>query len=531
MKRVLWVVAAVCVLAAAAYIIVGPGRGRSQALLCYTGGTMRPAVEELARRWQERTGAPVQVEYADSGELLIRIEKAPSGDVLIVHDPFGGGAEKKGLAASTRVAASLTPVIVVPKGNPKGIGGLRDLARPGLKLILTDAEYSTAGHVVALMLARAGVEKAVEANVVSRTRQGGEAANAVTLGTADAAIVWNAAAHLRADKLDAIAIEPELLPRPGVDAVTSATYGKIDMGRVAVTVSCLKCSLHPREAEAFAEYLASPEAEEVWSSFGFSPAGGAAAVHLIARASALPAAPAAWTPPENLAGSILVLAGAGVEPALTALSPEFTRACGVAVDTSYGGSNVLLGQLELSRKGDVFIPGDAEYVEMARSKGLVTASREIFFFVPVVMVAAGNPKGVRSVADLARPGLKVGLGDPKACAVGRVTPRIFELNGVDPGKVRENVKLTTATVSELAMNVKLGTLDAAIVWSTTAAQHGLAADAVAIEPGKNVIPSVEAAVAAGAANPKAAAAFVDFLASQRAREVLKAKFFVVERPR
>jgi len=140
-------------------------------------------------------------------------------------------------------------------------------------VIFTDAQYSTAGHLVAVMLKKVGPEvaDAIEKNIVSRTRQGGQAANAVVLGTADAAIVWQAVVLLRSDKLDAVPIEPEFMPQAGVDAVTSPTFGRIDMGSIRVTIDVLRSSTQPAAAREFAEFVASPDQWPVWEKLGFDP--------------------------------------------------------------------------------------------------------------------------------------------------------------------------------------------------------------------------------------------------------------------
>ena len=96
-------------------------------------------------------------------------------------------------------------------------------------------------------------------------------ANAVAMGNLDAAIVWNAVAHLR-DKLEAIPIDRQYQPAPGVHAVTSATYGRIDMSRINVFIATLTCSKRPEAARAFAEFVSSKRGLEVFAELGFSPA-------------------------------------------------------------------------------------------------------------------------------------------------------------------------------------------------------------------------------------------------------------------
>lgn len=66
-------------------------------------------------------------------------------------------------------------------------------------------------------------------------------------------------------------MESDYRAQPGVDAVTSATYGVVDMGCIRVTLSRLKYSAQKQAAQAFAAYCVSPEAAEVWKKFGFNP--------------------------------------------------------------------------------------------------------------------------------------------------------------------------------------------------------------------------------------------------------------------
>ncbi|MFH0921339.1 MAG: extracellular solute-binding protein [Fibrobacterota bacterium] len=238
-------------------------------LLCYIGGTMRPVMDALKQAYEAKTSQKIDYNPGESGTLIINVEETHKGDLIMVHDPFQITIHNKGLEDSMWVVASLRPVIVVGKGNPKKIVGLKSLGEKGLRIILTHPQYSTMGHMVPVMTRKAGNWDAVKANVVTETRSGAEAANAVSLGTADAAIVWNAVAYLRTDKLDTVSIEPAYRLQKGVDAITSATYGTIDMGEIRVTLSTLKCSKHAAEAKAFAEFCASPEAEKTWKEFGF----------------------------------------------------------------------------------------------------------------------------------------------------------------------------------------------------------------------------------------------------------------------
>lgn len=244
---------------------------------------------------------------------------------------------------------------------------------------------------------------------------------------------------------------------------------------------------------------------------------------------ALSSAAAAAKPPAP-AKSIFVYCAAGMRLPVERIAAEFQALSGVRVELTYDGSNKLLGQIKLTRKGDVYIAGDAEYVDMARSDTLIDASKTVCYFVPVILTRKGNPKKIASLADLTRPGIRLGQADGKAAAVGRIMPRLLLQNNVDTAAWQKNVVLSTATVNELGLAVKLGTLDAVVVWDAIAASYAKDADAVEIPVERNIIPVVEAAVLRFSMEKKTAAMFLDYLGSEAAKKILRAHHYRTEKP-
>ena len=61
----------------------------------------------------------------------------------------------------------------------------------------------------------------------------------------------------------------------------------------------------------------------------------------------------------------------------------------------------MLAQIELSGKGDVFIPGEELYIEIAKKKKLISGEPLIIaYWMPVILVQKGNPKNIRNLSDL-----------------------------------------------------------------------------------------------------------------------------------
>lgn len=222
--------------------------------------------------------------------------------------------------------------------------------------------------------------------------------------------------------------------------------------------------------------------------------------------------------PGHAANSLMVHAGAGIRPPLDELGKMFEAKTGTRVDFNYKGSGCLLADICFSKKGDVYIPGESFYIEQAEERSLLTKSRLVAKMSTVVIVQKDNPKNIKSLTDLTRPGISVGLGDPEAVAVGRAANESLVKAGVLEA-VKKNVKTQALNVVELGIGVKLRHIDAAIVWDATA--HLFKNDSVRIDlPDKWRVDSpIPVAVLEFSESPREAEAFMNFLASEEAEKV------------
>jgi molybdate transport system substrate-binding protein len=228
---------------------------------------------------------------------------------------------------------------------------------------------------------------------------------------------------------------------------------------------------------------------------------------------------------------LVVYCAAGMRPPMAELAEEFGRQQGLTVETDFAGSEMLLSRIKLTRRGDLFMPGDEHYVDRAKAEGLIASAKTACYFVPVILVQKGNPKNIRALADLTRPGLRLGLGDPNACAIGRVSAAVLAKNKLPPDKIDRNVVFRSLTVNELGNNVKLKELDAAIVWDAVAAYFAADADAIPIPPDRNVISAVTIGVLGCSEQPDLAEKFVAYVVSAEGREVLRRHRYTTELPK
>lgn len=211
---------------------------------------------------------------------------------------------------------------------------------------------------------------------------------------------------------------------------------------------------------------------------------------------------------------VVVFAGSASQPPLEEAVAAFTAKTGVPVTLHIGGSGAMLSQIRLTGLGDVYIPGSPDYLEKARSLHLVEQEEAILaYLVPAILVARGNPHKITTLADLARPGLRVGLADPDGVCVGLYAVEVLEANRLTE-RVRPNLRGMVESCAKAAAMIPLNLVDAVLGWREFAAWNPTALQAVDLRPEE--IPRlayVPAALLAGRRNDSGARALIAFLQS------------------
>ncbi|MEM4468700.1 MAG: molybdate ABC transporter substrate-binding protein [Candidatus Nezhaarchaeales archaeon] len=221
--------------------------------------------------------------------------------------------------------------------------------------------------------------------------------------------------------------------------------------------------------------------------------------------------------------SIVVFAGAAAAPVYREAASIFESKYGIKVEINLGGSGSLLSSMEITRKGDIYIPGSPEYLALANEKNVVNLTEHpakiLAYLVPAIIVQKGNPKNITSIEDLAKPGIRVGIGDPKSVCVGLYAKEILERSGLWEA-VSRNIVVYAASCEATAQLIYIGAVDAVIGWHVFYHWNPERADIVWIEP--SIIPKIgyiAGAVTTYSKNKALAEKFLDFLASQDMRDV------------
>jgi molybdate transport system substrate-binding protein len=214
-----------------------------------------------------------------------------------------------------------------------------------------------------------------------------------------------------------------------------------------------------------------------------------------------------------------VYSGAGLRKAMDEIAEVFKEKYGVEVTYNYAGSAQLLSQMEVVKEGDVFVPGDQIDMEKAIEKGFAKDYKQVAYHIPAIAVPKGNPANIKELADLAKPGVKVLIGDEKACAIGKLAIKIFKKNNLLED-IEKNIVAKDATVNEVVTHTVMKQADASIITEDNGINvEGI--ELIKIPEEQNLIEIVPVGVLTFSEKPELAQKFADFVASAEGKAIFE----------
>jgi molybdate transport system substrate-binding protein len=194
------------------------------------------------------------------------------------------------------------------------------------------------------------------------------------------------------------------------------------------------------------------------------------------------------------------------------IAAAFEKETGIKVNLTYGGSAQLNSQILLARQGDVYLPGDVAELAPLREKNLIALEKAVVCHVPALAVPKGNPASVLTLADLARPGVRVALGEPTANPIGKLADKVLAEHHLLEA-VTKNLVVRTPTVNELVVYLSTRQADAAIIWEENHRDFANQVDLIRLPELDKYVKTVPVAVLACAKEPEKARQLAAFIAS------------------
>nr|WP_272508951.1 molybdate ABC transporter substrate-binding protein [Clostridium ganghwense] len=216
--------------------------------------------------------------------------------------------------------------------------------------------------------------------------------------------------------------------------------------------------------------------------------------------------------------SLLIYCGAALRKPMDEVGKLFEKKYGVEIKYTYGACAQNLNQIQVSKEGDVYIPGSLYYYKVTKEKKLSDYKKDVAYHRPVIAVPKENPKGIKNLEDLSKAEVKIILGD-KSTAVGKVSKKILDKNKLYD-KVMKNVTATTATANEIVVDLKMKQGDAAILWEENAIDTE-DIKAIQIPEDKNMINTIPVCVLNSSKDKELSKKFVDFVVSSEGKDIFK----------
>jgi molybdate transport system substrate-binding protein len=215
---------------------------------------------------------------------------------------------------------------------------------------------------------------------------------------------------------------------------------------------------------------------------------------------------------------VLLLCGGSFKAPGEKLVAEYRKATGRTVTISFGQSEDLLPHVKNHTQGDLFLTHDpyAKYTAEAKAESRTVV---VGYLRPALVVKKGNPKGIKSIEDLAKPGLRVALLNPEFSTCGKMVADLLEKKGLKD-KVMANVgNALFRSHSEIATGIKMDQRDAGLMWNGVTSNY---ADAMDVVPTPAEYEEVRVTVTglSYSKNPKEVEAFLKF-AEAKGVEVFK----------
>lgn len=462
----------------------GPSKSRRSEIVVYCAASNQSVMESILSDYERETGRKVVMQYGSSQTLLSQLQVAAVGDLYLpADDSFLEIAREKDLIDETLAIGRMRCGLAVPKGNPRKIKNLESLFNEDLRIVQANPEAAAVAKLTKTVLSKSNLWDRLDRATDAYRTTVIDVANDIKVGAADVGFVYDAVLHPFP--------ELEFLP---IEELASAVSN--------VSIGILKSTKRPTAALHFARYVTARDRGLLnYQEHGFQTFGGDV-----------------WQDVPELA----VYAGSMLRPAIEETIIAFESREGVSVSRSYNGCGILVGQMKAGQHPDAYFACDVEF--MSQVKDIFPESVDVSQNELVIIVPKGNPQKIRLLSDLTKPGLRVGIGHEKQCAMGWITQRTLKESGIQT-EFMSNVTVQTPTGDMLVNQLRTGSLDAAVVYLSNAAGAADYLDAIQIVGLQCSIATQPWAVAKDSKHGRLADRLFQRICSAESQEVFQAEGF------
>jgi len=221
-------------------------------LVVYSGKGIKHAVDEIAERFGQQSGAEIKVVYAGSKTLLDTIQKTNQGDIFIP----GSEAYIKDagdLISNSRFAAYHVPTFAIAAQQSTKLRTFEDLQKPGVRIAVGNKRMAAIGRLSDNIISNSLPDVDLGISVVVTASTVNELLELVASNEVDAALVWK-----------------DMLNWEIAGNLTEVSIPEAYYESQRILVSTLSTATNNDLAEQFLEYATSPEGQLIFEKHGFA---------------------------------------------------------------------------------------------------------------------------------------------------------------------------------------------------------------------------------------------------------------------
>lgn len=200
------------------------------------------------------------------------------------------------------------------------------------------------------------------------------------------------------------------------------------------------------------------------------------------------------------------------------------------------GGSITIGNMRITLKPDVYTAGKSRIDKMAN---YFSDTSTYAYNKLAIMVPKNNPKNIKDLNDLGRKDIRVSMPNPEWEGIGRRIEEAYEkAGGIELKNVIMKTKVADSTTyltqihhRQTPMRIMYGQSDAGPVWYSEAFYQkmiGHPIDMVTIPDNENINATYMAGQLKNAPHKQAAKDFMNFLASETAKNIYKKHGFTTE---
>lgn len=411
-------------------------------LILWCAAALGEPIKEIVPLYEQEKGVRIEVRYGKSEEILTGIKTTGQGDIFLpADDSYIEKAQQQGLLSDSLALAKMHAVLAINGDSKRTIETWADLFKDSNNKLVIAGDGAAIRELTRKHLPESQWQQLVAGSTSLGTVT--DVANAIKLGgAADSGIIWD-----------------NMLSSKNYQNLKPVKLKELDGITATVKVGVIKGSPRTKDAVAFANFISS-SCGDILERHGFKVLGN-------------PAIAPPKTDPVRSKESIeiVLFSGSMLRPAIEETIKEFEKREGVKVLTNYNGCGILVSQMKvLKDKSDPAFPDlyfSCDTTFMNQVESLFEKPKSISTNQLVIATKKGNPHGIKSLKDLGKEGLQVGVGHEQQCALGAITEGVL-IRSKTYKAVYSNIAVRSPSGDLLVNQLRGGALDAAIVYVSNA---------------------------------------------------------------